>query len=400
MAAFSVYIMYTFAETKWRNKMDELGFDIGGLLSEEEAEKLFEEQDPPRKEEPEGIENEPAEEEDDDDDDGQTPEKVGEGETDTDEGKHAITQGSGGSSPNIYSSIASALKNDGIFPDFEDDELDGISSPEDFAELFEKAISSRLDERQKRIDEALGAGVAPDTVRMYEQTLQYLGSINDEVLSAETDEGNNLRRQLIYNDLTNRGYSHEKALKELEKSFKAGTDVDDAKDALESLNSFYNKGYKDIQDSAKKQAEERKAQYQKDNEEFKKMVLESEISLGDMKLDKTMRQRVYDSVTKPVYKDRETGQLLTAVQQMQKEKPLEFLKQLGMWYVLTDGGKNTDKLLKGTVQKEKNKAIKELGRKINSSSLNRDGSLRYVSGGSEDNDPLLSDGWQIGWNNQ
>lgn len=397
MTAFFVSIMHIFAETKWRNKMDELGFDIGGLLSEEEAEKLFEEQDEPKTGEPEEPENEPAEE---DDDEGQTPEKVGEEEDETDEGSNAITHEGGGSSPNIYSSIASALKNDGIFPDFEDDELNDVQSPEDFAELFEKAISSRLDERQKRIDEALGAGVAPDTVRMYEQTLQYLNSINDEVLSAESDEGNNLRRQLIYNDLTNRGYSHEKALKELEKSFKAGTDVDDAKDALESLNTFYNKGYKDIQDDAKRKAEERRAQYEKDNEAFRKMVLEDEIKLGDMKLDKSMRQRVYDSVTKPVYKDKETGQLLTAVQQMQREKPLEFLKQLGMWYVLTDGGKNTDKLVKSTVQKEKNKAIKELGRKINSSSLNSDGSLRYVSGGSEDNDPLLSDGWKIGWNNQ
>lgn len=378
--------------------MDELGFDLGGLLSEEEADKLFEEPEAPEVGELEEIENDHAEE--DESDDGASPEKVGEEEKDTDEGNHAITQESDGSSPNIYSSIASALKNDGIFPDFEDDELDDVKSPEDFAELFEKAISSRLDERQKRIDAALGAGVAPDTVRMYEQTLQYLGSINDEVLSAESDEGNNLRRQLIYNDLTNRGFSHEKALKEIDKSFKAGTDVDDAKDALESLNAFYNAGYKNIQDEAKKKEEARKVQYQKDNEEFRKMVLDDDISIGDMKLDKNLRQRVYDSVTKPVYKDKETGQLLTAVQQMQKEKPLEFLKQLGMWYVLTDGGKSTDRLLKSTVQKEKNKAIKELGRKINSSSLNRDGSLRYVSGGSEDSDPLLSDGWQVGWNNQ
>ena len=76
----------------------------------------------------------------------------------------------------------------------------------------------------------------------------------------------------------------------------------------------------------------------------------------------------------------------------------DFLKQLGMWFVLTDGGKDTAGFTKGQVAKEKNKAIKELSRKINTSSLNPDGSLKYISGsGGTDSDPLLSDGWKIGW---
>lgn len=376
--------------------MDDLGFDIGGLLSDEEADKLFEEQ----AREPEGggqpeetTENEPAE--------GagttEAPEEVGVEENEED-GSNAAVQEGDGSSPSIYSSIASALKNDGIFPDFEDAELESVNTPEDFAELFEKAITSKLDERQKRIDAALGNGVAPDTVRMYEQTLQYLGSINDEVLSSEGEEGENLRKQLIYNDLINRGYSQEKANREIEKSFKSGSDVEDAKDALESLNKFYGDGYKKVQDDARKQADAMKAAKKKQSEDFRKLVLEDDVKIGEMSLDKSVRQKVYDAVSKPVYKDEETGRLLTAVQKFQKEKPLEFLKQLGMWYVLTDGGKNMDGFTKEQVRSEKNRAIKELGRKINSSSLNRDGSLRYVSGNSGDgSDPILSDGWKVGW---
>ena len=369
--------------------MEDLSFDIGGILSEEEADKLFEEQQDSEPAE-ETKEEQPAEEEE----NSQTSEKVGE-EDET--GVNAIVTEGDGSSPNIYSSIASALKNDGIFPDFDDKDLNAVKTPEDFAELFDKAITAKLDERQRRIDTALGNGVEPDTVRMYEQTLQYLGSINEEVLSSEGEDGENLRKQLIYNDLINRGYSHEKASRELEKSFNSGSDVDDAKDALDALLKYYNNGYATIQQEAKRQADEYREFQKKQSQDFKKMVLDDDITLGDAKLDKRTCQKVYDAAIKPVYKDPETGRLLTEIQKFQKEKPLEFLKQIGMWFVLTDGGKNIDGFTKEKLRAEKNKSIKELGRKINATSLNPDGSLRYASGKSDNTDPLLSDGWKVGW---
>ncbi len=370
---------------------DFTGFDLSGILSEDEADKLFEEQADAQEAETPEVENEPAEKE-------EVPTSEGVGEEEDNENENdAISTDGDGSSPNIYSSIASALKDDGIFSDLEDTDLDSVKTPEDFAELFDKVVSAKLDERQKRIDAALSNGVEPNTVKMYEQTLQYLASINEEALSAEGEEGDNLRRQLIYNDLTNRGYSHEKAVKELEKSFKSGSDVEDAKDALEALTNYYNEGYANVQKEAKAHVEEAKRIQKKQADDFRKLVLEDDVKLGESKLDKKTCQRVYDAVSKPVYKDKETGQLLTAVQQFQKEHPLEFLKQLGMWFVLTDGGKNTDGFTKQQLREEKNKSIKELGRKINSTSLNQDGSLRYVSGGAGDSDPLLSDGWKIGW---
>lgn len=372
--------------------MEDLGFDIGGLLSQEEAEQLFEEQE---REETTAAENNEQEKELAEETEQQEPETVGEEEDEN--GKDAITQESDGSSPNIYSSIASALKNDGIFPDFEDSELDAVKTPEDFAELFEKAITARLDERQRRIDSALGNGVAPDTVKQYEQTLQYLNSIDEETLSAENGDGEELRKQLIYNDLVARGYAHEKAMKELDKSFKSGSDVEDAKDALESLKNTYWSQYQQMQDDAKRQREAQREAQRQQAESLRKSILEDDVAIGETKLDRRTCQKIYDAIAKPVYKDKD-GRLLTAVQQFQKDNPQEFLKQVGMWYVLTDGGKNTEGFTKQQLKAEKNKAIKELGRKINSSSLNRDGSLKYVSsGGDGSGDPLLSDGWKIGW---
>lgn len=374
--------------------MEEFSFDINsGLLSAEEAEKLFEEQSP--QQEPE-QEKEPAEEQEQEtkptEENESSSEKVG---SEEEHEENAIKPKGDGSSPSIYSSIATALKNDGIFPEFSDEELSAANTPEAFAELVQKAVDSRFDEKQKRIDSALSNGVAPDTVKMYEQTISYLGSITEDAISDESEEGENLRKSLIYNDLINRGYTQERAAREVDKSFKSGSDLDDAKDALEALKTFYNNGYQKIQDEAKEKVEREKKARKQDEEKFRKMILEDDIVLGDTKLDKKTRQDVFDAVSKPVYKDKDTGALLTKIQKYQKENPLEFLKQIGMWFVLTDGGKNLNGLVRHQANVEKNKGIKELERKINSSAFDSDGSLKFMSGAQMDNDTLLDGGWKV-----
>lgn len=375
--------------------MEDLSFDISSILTDEEAKQLFE--NPATETKPETEQkNEPAEEESPEKEKtGNPSEKVGEEENEIEE--NAISQRGDGASPNVYSSIASALKKDGIFPDFDDKELEGDMTPDKFAELVEKTITQRMDERTRRIDEALRNGVQPDAIRSYEQTISYLDSIDEDALSAEGEEGEALRKQFIYNDLINRGYTQEKAMRELEKSLKTGSDVDDAKDALESLKGYYKKEYANLQEEAKKRADSMKDSQKRRAEEFKKMVLESEVSIGDLKLDKKTCQKVYDAVTKPTYKDEKTGRLLTEVQKFQKEKPLEFLKQLGLWFVLTDGGKNMTGFTKEQLRTEKNKGIRELETMINSTDINPDGTLKYASSGGDAVDVLLSDKWKIGF---
>lgn len=372
-------------------------FDLGGLLTEEEAAKLYDEDGNTRtqEEQVDNTDEKPAEKEE------EPSESVGlEKNNDEPEGK-AIIQKGGGSSPTFYSSIASALKNDGIFPDeFTDDEINAVNSPEDFAEMFEKAVEKRMSASQQRIDKALRNGVEPDVVKEYEQTLSYLTSIDDDALKAEGKEGDELRMRLIYNDLVSRGYSHDKALKEVDKSMKSGSDIEDAKDALDALIRFYDGSYKQIQKEAEDNARAVREKQKKDSEAFRKMILEDELKIGENSLDKRTRQQVYDAVSKPVYKDPDTGELLTQVQKFQRENPMEFLKQLGLWYVMTSGGKNVDGLVKEQVRAEKNKGIRELERKINATSFGSDGSLRLMSGNQIADDTLLTDGWEVAMGNK
>lgn len=376
--------------------MEEL--DLNNILSPTEAEALFaedpktEERETEQKEEKNTAEETPREEEL-----FGGPESVGSGKEDSKE-KEDTTAEKPGSSPkktNFYSSIASAFKEDGIFPDLDDDTVDGIKDAESFAEVMEKQIQAKFDERQKRIDDALNAGIEPSAIQNYERTIQYLDSIKTENLEDESDKGEALRRQLIYNDYVNRGYSKERANREVKKSFDGGTDIEDAKEALKSNVDFYKEGYNKLIKEAQEENRKYEEQRKKDAETLKKNILDNDKVFGELQIDKATRQKAFEAISKPVYKDPETGELYTAVQKYEMDNHLDFLKNVGLLYTLTDGFKNLDNLVKGKVRKEMKKGIRELENTINNTQRSSDGNLRFMTGIEEDPDSYAGKGWKL-----
>ena len=325
------------------------------------------------------------------------PESVGSGKEDNKEKEGTESDKGKGTSPknNFYSSIAKALKEEGIFPDLDDETADKIKAPEDFAEAVEKQIQARFDERQKRIDEALNAGIEPSEIKRYENTLSYLNSLQDSAISDETDKGEKLRQQLIFQDFINRGYSKERAQREVQKSFNSGTDIEDAKEALASNKEFFQNEYdnlvKETQEEEKREAQERKEQAEK----LKKSILEDTKVFGDIQVDKATRQKVFDNISKPVYKDPETGELFTAIQKYEMENRTEFLKNVGLLFTLTDGFKNLDGLVKGKVRKEVKKGLRELEHTLNNTSRTSDGNLKFASGVEDDPESFIGKGWDL-----
>lgn len=325
------------------------------------------------------------------------PESVGSGKEDNKEKEGTESDKEKGTSPknNFYSSIAKALKEEGIFPDLDEETADKIKAPEDFAEAVEKQIQARFDERQKRIDEALNAGIEPSEIKRYENTLSYLNSLQDSAISDETDKGEKLRQQLIFQDFINRGYSKERAQREVQKSFNSGTDIEDAKEALASNKEFFQNEYdnlvKEAQEEEKREAQERKEQAEK----LKKSILEDTKVFGDIQVDKATRQKVFDNISKPVYKDPETGELFTAIQKYEMENRTEFLKNVGLLFTLTDGFKNLDGLVKGKVRKEVKKGLRELEHTLNNTSRTSDGNLKFVSGVEDDPESFIGKGWSL-----
>ncbi len=379
--------------------MEEL--DLNNILSPEEVDNLFDEEGsktqetPPEPTEDDNKNNETTEVQVDAEDLFES-ESVGSGKEDK-QGKEDTSPDGTGTSPktNFYSSIASALKEDGIFQNLDNDKAKEIKDAESFAQAIRDEVSAQFDERQKRIDEALNAGIEPSEVQKYERTLNYLDSIKDENISDESEQGEQLRRQLIYNDFINRGYSKERAQREVKKSFDAGTDIEDAKESLKSNKEFFKSSYDSIVEEAKKEEEKEIEERKKDAETLKKNILEEEKVFGELQIDKATRQKVFDNVSKPVYKDPETGELFTALQKYEMDNRLDFLKNVGLIYTLTDGFKNLDGLIKGKVKKEVRKGLRELETTINNTARTSDGNLKFATGVDEDPESYVGKGWHL-----
>ena len=380
---------------------DELSVD--NILSEEEVENLFTEYDDTSK----GAD--PDDKKPDDTEQNTTevnvdtetlfidePESVSSDEDSEDEeGTKSDKDKSDSPKKNFYSSIAKALKEDGVFPDLDDESLKSIVNPEDFAAIVEKQIQQKLDDKQKRIDEALTVGVEPTEIKKYENSISYLKSITEDAIRNETAEGEQLRKQLIFQDFINRGYSKERATREVQKSLNTGTDIEDAKEALQSNLDYFTEEYEDLINDAKEAQKAADAARAAQMENLKTTILSADKTFTDIQINQATRQKIFDNIAKPVYTDEKTGEKLTAIQKYERENRIDFLKNISMVFTMTDGFKNFDGLIKNKVRKELNKGIKELEHTINNTSRTTNGSLNFVSGASEDNESFIGKGWSL-----
>lgn len=376
------------------------GLDFGGILGEAEVNAIFggseettetETQETPPEEKENNEEQEEATEITNVEDLFNTEESESVGSEDEHKEKEDTKSKKAGS-PNTYSSIAKAFADEGIFPDLEDDEVEKIDSAESLRAAIDKQIQAGLDERQKRIDQALNYGVETSEVKKYEQTLNYLDSLQEANLETNDEQGANLRKQLIYQDFINRGYNKDRALKMVERSFNAGTDIDDAKEALKSNKEFFQDEYDSLIEEAKKAQEKEETDRKERAEKLKKSIFEDKKFFGEIEVDKTTRQKVFENISKPVWKDPETGEYYTALQKYEMDNHEDFMKNVGLLFTLTDGFKNIDKLVKGKVKREVGKGLKGLEHVLNTTARDSNGNLKFVSGIQEDPESFIGKG--------
>lgn len=325
------------------------------------------------------------------------PESVG-NDNNKEEGKKedAIPEKDDDTSPqNFYSSIASALAVDGVFPNLDEETIKKANTPELFSDLIEAEVTARLDEKQKRISNALENGVEPSEIRKYENTLKYISSLTEQMISEESEKGEQLRRQLIYQDFLNKGYTPEKANKFTERTVNAGTDIEDAKEALQGNKEYFQSEYDRLLQDAQKEADKEKAERKKQTEALQNSIMNDKQLFGDMEISNDLRRKVLDNISKPVYRDPETGEYMTAIQKYELEHKGDFLKYAGLLFTLTDGFKDFESFTKGKVKKEMKKGLRELEKTLNNSRRSPDGSLKMVTGVSEDPESFIGKGFKL-----
>ena len=324
------------------------------------------------------------------------PESVGSGKNKEGKEDTVPDEEPGSTSPNnFYSSIANALAVDGIFPNLDEETIKKAVDAESFSELIKAEINAGLDEVQQRISKALENGVEPTDIKKYESTLRYISSLTDDKIAAESEEGEQLRRNLIYQDFINKGMSAAKAQKLTERSINAGTDVEDAKEALMGNKEFFTSEYNRLLQEAQEDADAEKAERQKQAKQLETSLMKDKQLLGNIELSDSVRKKAYDALAKPIYKDPETGQYLTALQKYESEHRADFLKYTSLLFTLTDGFKDFESFTKGKVKKEMKKGLKDLEQTLSNTRRATDGSLRMVTSQKEDPESFFSKGMHL-----
>ena len=324
------------------------------------------------------------------------PESVGSGKDNEGKEGTAPDNDADGTSPNnFYSSIANACAVDGIFPNLDDETIKKAVDAESFSNLIEAEINARFDEKQKRISQALENGVEPTDIKKYESTLNYINTITDAAIAEESEKGEQLRYNLIYQDFINKGMTPDKAKKFADRTVDAGTDVEDAKEALLSNKEFFSNAYNKMLQDAQQKADEEKAEREKNAKELEKSLMKDKQLFGDMEISNDIRKKAFDSVSKPVYKDPETGDYMTAIQKYESEHRAEFLKYTSLIFAMTNGFKDFDSFAKCKVKKEVKKGLRELEQTLNNTRRNNDGSLRMVTNQKDDPNSFISKGMKL-----
>lgn len=279
---------------------------------------------------------------------------------------------------NTFSIFGAALVEEGILTSSTEEELAKISSGEELLAVIDKEISSRLDERQRRIDEALNVGVPTPIIKEYESVINYLDTINDDVVSKETEEGEALRKQLITEDYLNKGFSKERAERETRKSLESGNDIEDAKEALIEVRKHYKSLYTNTVEEGKKVVNANKQKEIDSAKKVEDMIIKEKELFPGLVLAQDVRQKIADTAYKAVYTD-SNGNKFSALQKFQKENPEEFLAKVSTIFTLTDGFKDFSKLVDTHVKKVTSAKLKDLDNKLRGMGGN-DVSLRNSPG--------------------
>ena len=337
-------------------------FNMNNVLSGDELDDDFD-QEPPVEEPQQDDNTAPT---DDEDDWGDDLDVGGE-----------VSQDDSGS---IYANLAKACVEDGIFGDSES--AGKVTDAASFRQLMDNEIGARLDSVHRRVMAALGAGAPEDDVRQLEDMVADLNSYDDSKIADESDEGVNNRKELIYKAALANGMSEERARKEVDKSFKAGTDIEDARESLAGLRRTVSDSYTRMVEQSRKQQEEMRQKQEQSRQALEKEIMTGQGYTGN--LSEQMRRRIVNNSMVPSERTPD-GKPCTPLQKFCMYDP-SATRILGELFTVTDGFRNLGVLADSKVRKGVSRGLASMERKLQNSTPTPHGGLRYAGGDAGEGD--------------
>jgi hypothetical protein len=238
-------------------------------------------------------------------------------------------EGSDSSSPKLneteqlYSNLAAEFKAKGILPELDD--ITSIKSMEDIEAAIKKSVDSRLTVRQKSIEDAQKSGASVTEVSKKVDTIDRLKQVTPEFIK---DENNiEFRKTAIVQDFIEKGYNSERAQAMAQRSIDAGTDIEDAEFALESL-------IKSEESSLEKIINDAKDGEKKSLGDIKDYIAKTSEVIPGIELTDSQKDELYNQITTDL------GNKDNAFMVAQKSDPIGSRIKLEALFYLTGGLKD------------------------------------------------------------
>jgi hypothetical protein len=306
---------------------------------------------------------------------GETSERVGNEEDDIEsEEREPLVDEEGSSPDKLYSSIANSLAEEGALSLLSEDDLNEVKDSESLVAAMKKQVEAMLDDEQRRIKDALDAGLQIPEITQYENIIKTLNNVTEDAINADNAEGESLRKNLIYQYHINLGMNETKASKMVERAFAGGTDIEDAKEYLDYLKEYYNNQYTSLIEKGKKEAQEMQRKQEEDMKKAKETLLKGSNILGDIEVDAKTRQQAFDNWMKPTHRTKD-GNYQSNIQKYIAENPTDFQMKVALLFTMTDGFTKMGKVIQQAVKKEKRKAIQELEHTVNNTQRTPSGTI-------------------------
>lgn len=300
------------------------------------------------------------------------PEDVDNGNDDNSEDENT----EGETSPNIYSSFADVLLEQGVITSLESS--DQIKTVEDLVNIFKTTINSQTDIKLSEYIENLDAS----SISQSKGEIRELSEISEDVLKEDSE----LAKNLLYRDYLNQGLSEEKAKKFLKKTIDLGEEMvlEEAVESLENIKQYELEKIEKEKENYKLQVKEsQKAQEQLDID-VKNKIYNSKDLIKGYTVNKTLQDQTYKSMTEIVNKNADNGQLENALMHDRAKNPIDFDTRMYMIYNLTNGF--TD--LSNISQTVKSKAVDELEKAIRKTKFDNGSTPDWMQDGNSYDSPI------------
>lgn len=294
----------------------------------------------------EGLENDkPIDGEDDD-----LQENVDGDEDDNSEGDDSDDE----SSPNLYSSIANVLHEQGIIPSLESSE--DIKTTDDFVGALKKEIDIQT---ERRLQEYLD-NLDLEKIASSKKALVDLDNIDEDYLKDNLE----VAKDLIYRDYLNQGLSEDRARKMLKKTIDLGEDIilEDALESRDSLKEFEKRQAEVEQERYKENIRLQKEQQEQTDNAIKKYIFESPEIVKGIPNTKVLQEKVFKTMTEIVAKNPQTGEFENKLMKDRSVNPIEFDTRMYYFYELTNGFKELGKF-ETTLNSKATKTLEKVLRK-------------------------------------